>query len=75
MDRIWEVPFEEGAPVCSQCGHKFAAIRRLAFKPSTDDIRSSVAIEVVRDLVAEGRNHLDRDMPVGLGFDYIGIGR
>jgi len=115
----------------------------LAFKPNTDDIRSSVAIEVVRDLVAEGaivsvcdpkglenfartdlgpktlsftdplkavrnadalvlatewpefreadfalvkelmhspiifdgRNHLDREMLVEIGFDYCGIGR
>ena len=115
----------------------------LAFKPDTDDIRSSVAIEVVRDLVAEGaivsvydpkglenftrtdlgaktvsftdplkavrdadalvlatewpefrdadftlikelmhspiifdgRNHLDRDMLVEMGFDYFGVGR
>jgi UDPglucose 6-dehydrogenase len=115
----------------------------LAFKPNTDDIRSSVAIEIVRDLVAEGaivsvcdpkglenfartdlgvktvsftdplkavrnadalvlatewaeyrdadfalvkelmhspiifdgRNHLDREMLVGMGFDYCGIGR
>jgi UDPglucose 6-dehydrogenase len=114
----------------------------LAFKPDTDDIRSSVAIELVRDLVAEGanvsvydpkglenftrtdlgaktvpftdpleavrnaealvlatewsefrdadftlvkelmhspiifdgRNHLDREMLVGMGFDYFGIG-
>ena len=115
----------------------------LAFKPDTDDIRSSVAIEVVRDLVAEGaivsvydpkglenftrtdlgaktvpfsdplkavrgadalvlatewpefreadfalakelmhspiifdgRNHLDREMLVEMGFDYFGFGR
>ncbi|MBV8226825.1 MAG: UDP-glucose/GDP-mannose dehydrogenase family protein [Verrucomicrobia bacterium] len=115
----------------------------LTFKPDTDDIRSSVAIEVVRDLVAEsaivsvcdpkglenfartdlgpktlsftdplkavrnadalvlatewpefrdadfalvkelmrspiifdGRNHLDREMLVEMGFDYCGIGR
>jgi len=115
----------------------------LAFKPNTDDIRSSVAIEVVRDLVAEGaivsvcdpkglenfartdlgpktvsfsdplkavrnadalvlatewpefrdadfalvkelmhspiifdgRNHLDREMLIEMGFDYCGIGR
>jgi UDPglucose 6-dehydrogenase len=115
----------------------------LTFKPDTDDIRSSVAIELVRDLVAEGaivsvydpkgienftrtdlgpktltfadplkavreadalvlatewsefrqadfsvvkelmrspiifdgRNHLDREMLVELGFDYFGIGR
>jgi hypothetical protein len=25
--------------------------------------------------IFDGRNHLDRDMLVGLGFDYIGIGR
>ena len=115
----------------------------LTFKPDTDDIRSSVAIEVVRDLVAEGaivsvcdpkglenfartdlapktvsftdpfkavrnadalvlatewpqfrdadfalvkelmhspiifdgRNHLDRQMLIEMGFDYCGIGR
>jgi UDPglucose 6-dehydrogenase len=115
----------------------------LTFKPNTDDIRSSVAVEVVRDLVAEGafvsvcdpkglanftrtdlgpktvsftdplkairnadalvlatewpefrdadftlvkelmhspiifdgRNHLDREMLVEMGFDYCGIGR
>src|SRR6187401_128504 len=33
---------------------KNIAVWGLTFKPDTDDIRSSVAIEVVRDLIAEG---------------------
>ena len=33
---------------------KKIAVWGLTFKPDTDDVRSSVAIDVVRDLVAEG---------------------
>lgn len=57
---------------------KKIAVWGLTFKPDTDDVRSSVAIDVVRDLVAEGAEvtvYDPKGMDKAVEFDLIGEAR
>jgi len=57
---------------------KKIAVWGLTFKPDTEDVRSSVEVDVVSDLLGEGalgRNLRDPVIARSFGFTYTSIGR
>jgi UDP-glucose/GDP-mannose dehydrogenase family, UDP binding domain len=57
---------------------KRIAVWGLTFKPDTDDVRNSLAVDVINDLIREGDHypkHLVTGLQIGLFLSTLGSGR